>query len=911
MGTRVNARLRLLCIGLVFTGFSLNSAEITQLYYRQDGWGNDGAVITRFGTTGIVINLLANTPVTIWEDDLAVEGWTSLKAQVSQMGNAQAYPLLVDLEGSQWRGATPAILGITNWLPSDFVRETAGPFALSTTPSGVMRVGWRIVSTTNDVVKLRSCSLKISSSPIGVALFNKSTSPLPLITPAPMPVAYTPMTVDQRSWPRVVVSENNLWMNSPSWRSSWSAWAQQEFPDQFAITMGGNLSSRLAEGVSEFRNAGVWPMFEGFKSYPYRTSWLVNNQCYQVAASGFTPSQQAWGDWSIDEAMLHHSEDTTVPELLQSVRDEMNAAFDLGFPSYTIMDYVWPYTKGRWGYSASALAKWKEYLSGQGPSLNLVGPEEVMSFADYWARFSSQPLTPASFGWSSWNDFVCGREELSGNSPQEFRRLMLFNALWHFHYLVFIQQAGDTAVERGRDLMITVNPESLGNGVDHALLSRVGSLASLGVEFFGSPRQVFAWRHTLPFLRYREAGPFVDLVGEINYGGHGSSRYDLNVAFLYYYGCTASVLPRLYNTQYLSGTLWTSPATLDAYHKARFDHWFAGANAFLARHDEEARQPVVRDAITVVSTRSILDYQATSSGSLQQQENLAGYLQDLNVTFDQVGRDMWRPSQSVNTKVLVWTPRMNTQGEFSRARQWVESGSGRTLLIHGGSGWWYDYQPALGVYTDPLSLLVGRIPLFQDRTISYQGQNFWCRWWDSVGFSEVLLTADDGSPLVRRWAVGANQIVHILPDLPAQNYSTAQRNIVQCALEAANVVSFANYSDAWMLSQNEVPGGNSLIAYQKAKLADQEQQNYYCREALPTTDSISVKVMPSTQYVVYSVLGQQRMTVTSNASGYLTIPLQASAELIYYGTSTPAFEDTISGVATAYASSVAGTRVAP
>jgi len=884
--------------------------EIGELYYRQTGWGTENPVVVRNGTAGVAMTLHRETTADLWEDDCVLPNWTVVEANFSKYTpGSRAVPLLIDEEGSQWRGTSAAVVGTRQWGPGDFRREQAGPNATATMPSGMLRLGWRITAATaagRGDSTLKMCWCRVVSSGTAVNFFDQRTAARPVMVPSGTASLAAP-TMAERAQPRVVVSENSLYMNQPAWRSAWKGWLNAEFPGKGAVVYNSVVTDRLAAGVADYHGDGVWPMYEGFMAVRHREAWLMNRGEFMTQADGFSPSQSSWGDWTLADALLPNTVDTTAPDALGALVDQMNAVYDEGFGTFTLMDYTWPYTRGRWGYGENAVAQWKAYLKGTGGTLRLVGPAETWTFADYWAHFCSLPLEPGTFGWASWDDFTCGREDLAGGSFLEYQKLFLFNALWHFHYLTFLQRAAEAAVARGRELYIDVNPEALGNGVDHALLGRMADLGAVGVEFFGSPRQVFAWRHTMPFLRDRTAGPAIDLVGEINAGGHGASRYDREVAFLFYDAVTASVRPRQYNTQYLSGVLWTQPGTLGATDRGRFDHWFAGANAFLMRQAEEDAAAAARDDVTVIATRSILEYQDTSSGAVTQKGNLGAYLEDLQINFEQVGRDVWDPATDGRTKILVWSPGKSTPAEMAKAQAWISSGTGRTLVVNGGSGWWLDFPSTAGAYTD--NTLTQRWPMYQDRTVTYQGYSFWTRWWDSWGPATTILAADDGSPLVRTWNVGGNLVVHILPDLPESGYAPEQLAIVRQAMATAGAKAFADENADWLLEEHSVPGGEALAIYQKAALASQEANNSYARQALGAIASVYVRAQPSRVYSVYSVLGQRMWTVASDADGRLEIPLEAGAELVYFGEEgSAALQDSIMRAQGAYLASVSGTR---
>ncbi|MDR1283032.1 MAG: hypothetical protein LBK99_19745 [Opitutaceae bacterium] len=885
-----------------------------QRFYYQNEWGTDRLRLQRIGENGLRIT--ANQPGTyaIWDDGAGIGGVLSIHARFEDVGDVEITPVLLDHAGFCWVGKKPAREGDNRWLPDDFTPTDGG----AGIPVNITDIRWRLRTKAPASVVLKKCFVEIANGETRV--FFADTKALPRwVTPKPEPDAGH-IPADYKS-PRVIVAENAIAVTPPARVKIWKAWAEKNFPGRFGIDSGAITPyAGLAEGMRDYNRAGFFNMFEAhFVSSASLKAWARNNHLYATRWDGFTPDQALWPssrELGRRGFLDFHAIDTTQEPVFEMMRERLNTVFDLGYDSFLLIDYIWPYAGGRWGYGESAVAQWIRYLKGTGLELSLKSPEETWGFADYWSRFSSIPLTPESFGWPSWDAFVCATEKQAKDDPMEAKRLLLFNALWHFHHLAFIDRLGRVAVARGRELSIGVNPEDVSNGSDFTLFGRLANLGSVGIEFFGTPSQLATWRHTLAPLRHRDGGPEMDLVGEINAGGHGPSRYDRETAFAFYYDATGSCKLRFYNTQYVEGP-WPERALLGAAQQERFDHWMAGANAFLLRRQEEDNIVRKRADVTVVASRSVLEYQAGSSHSLEQEGNLAAYLNVLNVDFEQVGRDAWNGILDTNTRVLFFCPALATTAQLGSVRTWIEGAGGeeRILVLHGGAAWRSDRnieRPATDAvvwkpdasYRDSVLMDSGvkevidisllPKPVCLSKTLRRGDRELQARWWDAPreaqGIAsggrgrEVLFASEEGTPLLTAWRVGENRVFHINPDLPVRGgINRLGVDIVAAVLDKTGIRPFAPFQPEWAINRHPAPGGAVVVAWNKALLREQEKAKRFDRVALKIPGVVKVSVEPGKAFRVYSVFDGATWLLKSDASGILSLPAKDSPDIFYYG----------------------------
>jgi hypothetical protein len=872
-------------------------------FYYQDQWGTRTFQLLRAPDGGLNLAIQQQGTYAFAEDGLPVDGWDALEADWAHLANVDIFPVIYDFHGGMSVARSPAREGKNKWVPADFVLAPGASQAGA--PRDIFRVGWKVHASAGATGELKGCQLLLPPADSGGSfpLFADHAKPYPIFLPPPAAAPENrPKTPAPATAARVFVAENSLLFGQPDWLQALIPWAKAKFPNEFGVDMGYLLWSGSRQTVDAYRQgAGAYTIFEGHKVMP-EIAWLRNNHLSLTRADGFSPADPIWPAAEIGhaKALSYHEDDTTQPAVMDLARARVDAAFDEDFDNFMLIDYIWPYFGGRWGYAPATVAQWKKFLQGHGATIDLVDPDETWGFADYWKHFVSIPLQPAEFGWTSWDAFTCGTEAEAQGNALGARRLLLFNALWHFQYLVVADQLGREGEARNREFGVTINPEDAHNGGDVNLLGRLKHLGVVGFEFFGSPLKIEAWRHVLPWLRYRSAGPQVDMVGEINAGGHNGTRYDRETAFAFYYDSTAAALPRFYDNQYQEA-LWQHPPVSPA-QLARLNHWYGGARAFLLRREEAAKIQEQPPNVTVVASRSVLDYEDSSTSSLAQGGNLGPYLHALNIDFEQVGRDVWTPQRDQHTQVLFFCPAMASSAEWARVKEWISTGKGRTLVLQGGDAWKDDAHPEHPL-PDAAAANGALVPLASRRenvAIHLKGAALQTSVWEAKTAQQTLLKSDEGVPLLTSWPVGANKVLHIQAELSSHDVSEVGLQIVADAAKQSGLAPFAQPAPDWSVDRSLVAGGEVAILWNTVALKAQGLKNYYARVPLPHPESVVLQVQPQKSYTIYSVFEDRQTEETSGPDGQLPVAVSSSTDVLYYGLNSGPFNATVLAAKQAY-----------
>jgi hypothetical protein len=367
---------------------------------------------------------------------------------------------------------------------------------------------------------------------------------------------------------------------------------------------------------------------------------------------------------------------------------------------------------------------------------------------------------------------------------------------------------------------------------------------------------------------------------------------DPATAAVFYYEAAASCLPRFYNNQYVEGP-WPERRKLDAEGRERFDAWAAGAAAFLLRHDEEAQAAPHRSDVTVVASRAILEPVAGSSHSLEQQGNLAPYLDALHVDFAQEGRDAWSGAADHHSRVVVFCPAQATPDQLRGVKAWLGTGEGKVLIVVGGSPWRSDREGETDAALVPVAVAE------KPRELALAGASLHASWWDAaVPDKSVLLADAHGVPLLTGWNVGQNRVLHVNADLPVAPLSPIGLATVREAVARAGIVPFAPAQPDWNLDRYDVPGGAVVAAWNRPLLAHQEAapegRDQFARAALTPPGEIILSAPPGMACRLYSVLDGRAWLRAADIEGRLHVEAAASPLLLYYGPDMPLFRETVS-----------------
>jgi len=633
------------------------------------------------------------------------------------------------------------------------------------------------------------------------------------------------------------------------------------FDDAVFVNGPARLQVPTGERVAKLKAAGIKIICEGHTTYPEPVAkelFLVNRNGER---SKFIP---------------YHGHDFTQPEILAILNGRIDKAATAGFSEFLLIDYVWPWD-GIFGYGERTVKAFRTYLSGTDDGIVLGtdnGGYATYKFWDYLKLYTDVTITPSDIGLTDWNQYV------PGDWDYKSKNSFLHNALFHYASAKFLQKAGEYAQQQGMGFFPSLNPgESIYNATDMYIYARCKGVSKLAYEFFGRPGAPYHIMRYYASILQRYGKQHV-LLGEINTGGHGPSRYAWDVAYAHYYDCTAESNPVNYNNQYLEPD-WSRTPKSDTNQYPRYAHWSAGALGFMQSHCENTDIQPPKKTV-VVTSRDILNSYPTIFAMYDPRgANLSGVLDAIHIPFDAAGTEEFA-KYAKDASVLVYCPPRSCTMHLTAVEKWLSASPKRVLITH-------SYVPfrrenaTMGTAdsaTDGLSIHLGFVT---NRTVSLPDIAPSTRQVYAVKGTPVLLSSE-GVPLITETRSGfGNRILYINVDI-TKDTDTLNQEIARQTLALAGVVPEATVSTPARKGIHiySVPGGHSAVIWDTTTLEAQGKNDYYSRENTSAI-VVSFRSEPKTLYLVYDFYADATNKVTSTAEGNLQCQTSHSVDIFYFG----------------------------
>mgnify|MGYP002673331722 CR=1 FL=1 len=705
--------------------------------------------------------------------------------------------------------------------------------------------------------------------------------------------------------PRVYVAENARHLASTRFRQAVTQ-LEKEFPGQLGVHFNSLPFPRMAEATAHYNSLGIKTTFENHLTSGYE-DWLTNRKLFMTRRDGFTMNDPAnWGKYSFRYLWPYHGirfqEETLFP--VRKLLDELQRD---GVSEYLNIDYIWPW-HGRWGFDDLTVAAFRRDLAGTDEKLMLAAPVSgeyrPNSFWEYLANFTDVEFRPADLGLNDWNEYRPVTEAVAAKGGPEARKnLFLYFALYHYEYLKFLQKIGDEAEKRGILLVSGTNPEDVYNGNDHYLAARVRGVGKLGYEFFGSPLGTYAWYRNMRFFagNLRRYGKSIYMIGEINNGGHGPTKYDPYTAYALYYDATSAAKPSDYNNQYMESA-WDGKLPGSPYHQGRYGHWAAGAHAFLQSHREGGELPNPKRTL-VIASRNILELQDGFSGRMTQFNNPSRFLDQLHYPFEAAGKEALSDGFADDAQVLFFAPSEASPMHFAAARKWLDAQAGRTLITHSIVPF-HIFHGTVNLKRETPEILWeadksynrfladnnpnGKgLPLElagveKARPLSLAGESA-IRDHYRLKNGRTLLADDAGLPLISEIPVGKSRILYLHSPLPFGETEAFSRALLDRAMRLAGEAPEAATDPGASVHIYQVPGGNSAVVWDTDAAEAMNHKRYFERARLNAPRSVGLPAEPGKPYLVYSFYSGRLQERKPEADGFLKVESAHSCDIFYWG----------------------------
>lgn len=573
---------------------------------------------------------------------------------------------------------------------------------------------------------------------------------------------------------------------------------------------------------------------------------ITREQAWDESASGLSMNKQPGITMEFD---FQHTLALAHPAVRKLMRDKIDGILRAGLNTWMVCDYVFPWFRESWGYSATMAQAYIQDLEGTDEGLYIMNSEKerAIHFLDYFAAYNGFSPTPEDVGLKKWDDYLPPKKQ--GLSMKSARKQMALLGFLHaYEWLKLPDSLGRYMREKGgQPLWIIANPESEGNGSDYVFQVQSEGVGNLFPEWFGPVASgAEAGYYSLPYLRELtdRAGHQLSIIQETGDGGHEMPYSDWRIAYGNVFALTAAGRLDDIDDDYLDEQPFAqmSNPQREPRQFIRFRDGMAKAMAFRDARALDALRPQAR--ILCVSGRTPVAGEKSFFFNLNGEGSLAPALAEAHLLFDL--RDVYELEKVMDRyDVIVYCPNSPRVGDFDLLKRWLDEKPGRIVITHtyvptrsardfiaGSSGG--EFGEAKG--GDILGL--GRLKRkFQT---SRKVNSVDAGWSEVVKAGTVLTTpftfsncsegktmiGTDGGPILTRTEVGKGIVFYFSlspekAEVPSHFFSRALQHIAA----AAGIAPQNESSGSATIQQFNVPGGQCVVVWDRAAMERDKDGN--------------------------------------------------------------------------------------
>ncbi|MBP5275142.1 MAG: hypothetical protein ILO36_09465 [Abditibacteriota bacterium] len=412
--------------------------------------------------------------------------------------------------------------------------------------------------------------------------------------------------------------------------------------------------------------------------------WLKENRALNVNRYGQTCPDMGVADMS-------HAYDFTDDRVVEKTSEKMLRSAAAGVKYIRSIDYVWtPFGPNGswngmiWGYSASAVKRWREDLAAKDSGIELIenGKRRRLYFPEYFTAYHGYFPEPCHAGCERWEDYV---PPMDGDTENRIEKAKLHMMLYHYEWLKFINAAAEKSVEKyGVYAQPILNAESAGNGGDYIYLSRLSNVAGYCPEWWGTPNVIIGNYYNGRYYEKGAAGKERCLFGESGAGGanpfYGKYQrpnyWDNPAGCLIAYSQAGSSLFRSKQDQYWGSSpeRMTDPKEKEyLIYTAFVSSW----NGFLRAKEDGLKKPSCR--VCSFIQRAPAGYTNSMDTEAGAPYSFNGILEKNNYLFD--GASFPEVLGINNYDICFYSPVTSPRGALDMLWKWLKTGN-KTLVTH-------------------------------------------------------------------------------------------------------------------------------------------------------------------------------------------------------------------------------------
>ncbi len=679
---------------------------------------------------------------------------------------------------------------------------------------------------------------------------------------------------------------------------------------QLLRLLGGvGTSSRLPLESTGIRAAGLRvihysPWAEGYeKLVTQQGGWDVN-------LSGRSSNDVPFG---VDALNGVHGLALAHPVVAEIARRRIDALVAAGIGVWMLVDYVFPWSDGPYGYAPDMVAAYRRDLmrTDEGLFVRVRTESRRVDFATYFNDYCGFFPQPEQMGLRGWHEYVPPRTGVPGHG----QAWVLFLYLRSYEWLKAVDKAGRYFQGRGGDgIWVVPNPEAPWASSDYVYLLRSAGVMNLFGEWFGriadSCEALYASGGWLRAEADRRGGR-ISIMTESGVMGHGPPYWDWRIAFGGIYSLASAIGADDLDADFLDETPFDQMSKPE--HGPPFDRFrdaVAKAKAFRLARQDGFRRPRAR--ILAIADRPPARAEAGSIFyHLDQPHSLARALSRAHLRFDlRDSLDLARVLDEYD--VVVYAPTAPRVGDLALLRRWLEAKAGRTLVTHSfvptramDEGWGADKGARLGARPQGGLLGLGQISQGEAAEITVDvAATEWASAFPRgkrivvpsplvrATEGEVLVGGREGT-LVTGARVGRSRVVYLHFPPATAGADELARRAVSVVASSMGMRPFVVADPDTAVQLYEAGGVAAVSVWDRPTMA---KWPFRYEQGVPRLElrasglhrRVELPVTRRGRWIVYDFFGDEQRAVTPGARGVTLDLLDRCASLSYVGPETPA-----------------------
>ena len=394
-------------------------------------------------------------------------------------------------------------------------------------------------------------------------------------------------------------------------------------------------------------------------------------------------------DWRGEPQRIRfNSTIATSPILQRSISNTFEYANKIGFNNFAVIDYVWNYLGGRWGYDKCTIAAFRDDLSGRDEGLELEPANgekrSKIHFWDYYEDYHGIRLTPADLKLKSFDEyFPVTERELPKLGETGQKNYGVFLALCNYEWLRQAQRFNRIAARHKGNFDYILNGETWLNANDHVYLLKLKGTGIVSPEYFSGYllNSDCIYRMHGTYIRQAEKlGRQFGIITETSRGGTGQPYWSPMTGYAVNYSLSGMGF-HSWHYDHIGPDDWPKANTPgETQERINYQLFRAEAHAYAQAKREKTRKVSALEILDVYPRGTVFrSWGTTAPGDVN---SWGPYLLKAQLNYERTDH-LELPQLLNNARVIFYSSPTTSAKTVDALKKWLASG-GKTLIMHSG-----------------------------------------------------------------------------------------------------------------------------------------------------------------------------------------------------------------------------------